>query len=127
MVGRSLNVDNDTFQSCEDNEEVLGPEVPYLSAIGALMYLTSCTRPDISFAVNLLARRTTISWRSQKQTLVATSSNHAEVIALHEASRECVWLRYMTQLILTSCGLENDRNPTLIYEDNSACVSQMKK
>ncbi|GJR54474.1 putative reverse transcriptase domain-containing protein [Tanacetum coccineum] len=30
-----------------------------------------------------------ISWRSQKQTLVATSSNHAEVIALHEASREC--------------------------------------
>ncbi|KAL5551157.1 hypothetical protein UlMin_001333 [Ulmus minor] len=32
---------------------------------------------------------TAISWRSQKQTLVATSSNHAEVIALHEASREC--------------------------------------
>ncbi|XP_013594830.1 PREDICTED: uncharacterized protein LOC106302993 [Brassica oleracea var. oleracea] len=34
--------------------------------------------------------RTAISWRSQKQTLVATSSNHAETIALHEASRECV-------------------------------------
>jgi hypothetical protein len=32
---------------------------------------------------------TTISWRSQKQTLVATSSNHAEVIALHEASKDC--------------------------------------
>ncbi|GJX83581.1 retrovirus-related pol polyprotein from transposon TNT 1-94, partial [Tanacetum coccineum] len=70
---------------------------------------------------------TAISWRSQKQTLVATSSNHAEVIALYEASRECVWLRSMTQLILTSCKLEKDRNPTLIYEDNSACVSQMKE
>ena len=35
----------------------------------------------------------TISWRSTKQTLVATSSNHAEIIALHEAVRECVWLR----------------------------------
>ncbi|KAD2805852.1 hypothetical protein E3N88_39229 [Mikania micrantha] len=56
MFVRSLNVDNDPFRPCEDNEEVLGPEIPYLSAIGALMYLTNCTRPDISFAVNLLAR-----------------------------------------------------------------------
>ena len=30
---------------------------------------------------------TAIFWRSQKQTLVATSSNHAETIALHEACR----------------------------------------
>ena len=35
---------------------------------------------------------TAIYWRSQKQTLVATSSNHAETIALHEVCRECVWL-----------------------------------
>ena len=33
---------------------------------------------------------TIISWRSQKQTLVVTFSNHSEIIALHEASRECV-------------------------------------
>ncbi|GJW57438.1 retrovirus-related pol polyprotein from transposon TNT 1-94, partial [Tanacetum coccineum] len=56
MVGRSLNVDNDPFRPCEEDEDVLGPEVPYLSAIGALMYLTNYTRLDISFAVNLLAR-----------------------------------------------------------------------
>ncbi|CAA7029245.1 unnamed protein product [Microthlaspi erraticum] len=31
-------------------------EVPYMSAIGALMYLANCTRPDIAFATNLLAR-----------------------------------------------------------------------
>ncbi|GKB20373.1 copia protein [Tanacetum coccineum] len=191
MVGRLLNVDNDPFQPCEEDQDVLGPEVPYLSAIGALMYLTNCTRPDISFAVNLLARfsssptkrhwngikhifrylrgttdlglfysnnskqglvgyadasylsdphkarsqtgyvflngGTTISWRSQKQTLVATSSNHAEVIALHEASRECVWLRSMTQLIVTSCGLNVEKSPTIIHEDNAACVTQMKE
>ena len=56
MVVRALKVDTDTFRPCEENEEILGPEVPYLNAIGALMYLTNCTRPDISFAVNLLAR-----------------------------------------------------------------------
>ena len=56
MVVRSLNVEKDPFRPREDNEEVLGPEVPYLSAIGALMYLANCTRPDIAFATNLLAR-----------------------------------------------------------------------
>ena len=49
------------------------------------------------------------------------------MIALNEASRECEWLRSMTQLIWTSCGLDKDKAPTLIYEDNAACVSQMKE
>ena len=44
------------FEPQEDDEEILGPRVPYLSAIGALMYLANYTRPDIAFAVNLLAR-----------------------------------------------------------------------
>ena len=39
---------------------------------------------------------TTISWRSQKQTLIVTSSDYAEVISLHEASQECVRLRSNT-------------------------------
>ena len=56
MVVRTLNVEKDPFRPCEDNEDIVGPEVPYLSAIGALMYLANCTRPDIAFAVNLLAR-----------------------------------------------------------------------
>jgi len=56
MVVRSLEVDKDLFRTKGNDEEVLRPEVPYLSAIGALMYLANCTRPDIAFAVNLLAR-----------------------------------------------------------------------
>ena len=56
MVARSMNVEKIPFRYREDNEEVLGPEVLYLSAIGALMFLTNCTRPDIAFATNLLAR-----------------------------------------------------------------------
>jgi len=191
MMERTLNIENHPFRLKEDNEEDLGSEVPYLSAIGALMYLANCTRPNIAFAVNLLARfsscptkrhwkgikhifryirgtsdlglfysnntkpvflgyadawylsdphngisqtryvftygGTAILWRSQKQTLVATSSNHTEVIALHEASKECRWLRSILQHIQGASGLTIDKNPTILYEDNVACVTQMKE
>ena len=153
-VVRSLDVKNDSFCSCEKNEELLGLEVPYLSVIGAFMYLANCTSPDIAFFVNLLARYnyaptrrhwngikhilrylhettgmsifyskeskqqllgyanvgylldphkgrsqigymfncngTTISWRSIKQTMVTTSLNHSEILAIHEISCECI-------------------------------------
>ena len=56
MVVNSLEVTKDPFRPKEENEELLGPEVPYLSAIDALMYLANYTRPDIAFSVNLLAR-----------------------------------------------------------------------
>ena len=56
MVAFSLDVQKDTFHPYEKSEELLGPEIPYLSAIDALMYLATCTRPDIAFPVNLLAR-----------------------------------------------------------------------
>jgi hypothetical protein len=56
MVVRSLNVKKDVFRPKEDDEETLGLEVQYFSAIGALIYLTNYTRPNITFPVNLLAR-----------------------------------------------------------------------
>jgi len=150
MVVQSLEGDKDPFKMKGDDEEILEPEVPYLSAIRALMYLANCTRLDIAFAVNLLARYSVsltrrhwvgvntiwrylqgtqdlglwfpknpaptmvgyvddgymsdphnarsqtgfvflyggaaISWWPMKQTLVATSTNHSEIIALYEAA-----------------------------------------
>ena len=56
MVFWSLDVKNDSFRPCEKNEELLSPEVPYLSVIGALMYLANCTHLDIVFFVNLFVR-----------------------------------------------------------------------
>jgi hypothetical protein len=169
-------------------KKFLVPEVPYFSAIGTLMYLANCTRYDIAFSVNLLARYSStptrrhwngvkhvlhylrgttdiglfyskgsnsqlvgyadagflsdpykgrfqtgylfacgsiaISWRSIKQTLVPTSSNHLEIIAIHEASRECIWLKSLIQHIREKYGLSTIKdNPTILYEDNAACIT----
>jgi hypothetical protein len=192
MVVRSLDVEKDPFRPKEEDEELLGHEVQYLSVIGALMYLANYTRPDIAFSVNLLSRYcssptrrhwngvkhilrylrgttdmglfypkvpkleligyadagylsdphkgrsqtgylftsgdTSISWRSVKQTITATSSNHAKLLALHEASRECVWLRSMIQHIQKNCSLSSEKmQTTIIYEDNTACIAQLKE
>jgi len=71
---------------------------------------------------------TTISWRSVKQTIIATSSNHARILALHEASCECVWLRSIIQHVRQTCGLSSGKmKSTTIYEDNNACIAQLKE
>lgn len=70
---------------------------------------------------------TAISWRFRKQTLVATSSNYAEIIALREACRECVWLGSMNQHIQRASGIIIDKEPTKVFEYNVACVTQVKE
>ena len=70
---------------------------------------------------------TGISWKSVKKTMMATSSNHSEILVMHEANRECVWLRSMIQHIGISCGLSSIKNkPIVLYEDNVACIAQIK-
>jgi hypothetical protein len=56
-----------------------------------------------------------------------TSSNHSEIIAIHEASRECIWLRSLIQHIREKCGLSTIKDsPTILYEDNAACITQIR-
>ena len=161
----------------------------YLTAVGALLYLATFTRPDISFAVSTLGRHfqkptvrhwagvkhlfrylrgtedlgllysrdgatrfvgyadagyksdpksgksqigyifikngATVSWKSVKQTVTATSTNHVELIAFHEVLRELVWLHTMERLVTNQAGIALAEEPTVIHEDNSACVSQV--
>jgi hypothetical protein len=59
-----------------------------------------------------------IAWKSKLQTSVATSSVHAEYVALYDATRETVWLRQL----LKELGVEQ-KNPTVIFEDNKGCIS----
>ena len=55
------------------------------------------------------------------------SDPYKEIIAIHEISRECVWLRSMIQHIQETCGLLSIRdNATVLHEDNVACITQIK-
>ena len=47
-------------------------------------------------------------------------------MAIHEASREVVWLRSMTQHIRSDCGMTECKEPTVMFEDNAACIAQLK-
>nr|GEU67133.1 putative ribonuclease H-like domain-containing protein [Tanacetum cinerariifolium] len=58
-----------------------------------------------------------ISWRSVKQTMSATSSNHAEILAIHEASRECV-----IQHICESCGISSGHEAPTVYTKIMQCA-----
>ena len=68
-----------------------------------------------------------VSWRSMKQTMVATSSNHSKLLVIRRASYKCIWLRSIIQHIWETCGFSSIKNnPTIIYEDNVACIAQIK-
>jgi hypothetical protein len=69
---------------------------------------------------------TTILWKSCKQTLIDTSTNHFEIIALCESTRKYAWLRRVINHIQVSSGIEPIGSPTIINEDNTACIAQMQ-
>jgi hypothetical protein len=65
-------------------------------------------------------------WKSFKQTLIATSTNHSKIITLYKVSRECAWLCRMIDHIQKSCEICAIESPTIIYENNAFCVTQMQ-
>jgi hypothetical protein len=173
-----------------EDEAPLGPSTPYRTAIGELMWLSGRTRPDIAFAVNVLARNcnqpterhwkgvkrvlkylkrtndlgvlfawhgsaevtgfadagfksdplsarsqcgylfklgdSPIAWRSTKQTVVATSTAQAELIALFQCTREAVWLGRLLRMLAEVMKLETYNVPIPLMEDNQACIQQVQ-
>jgi hypothetical protein len=54
MIVRALEKNKDPFRPKQGGEEVLGAECPYLSVIGALMYLENNTRPTLRSRIIVL-------------------------------------------------------------------------
>ena len=57
-------------QSLSDEDKEFMSKAPYLSAVGSLIYLAQCTRPDIAYAVGTLAKFNSdpspIHWKAVK-------------------------------------------------------------
>jgi hypothetical protein len=59
---------------------------------------------------------------------VAISSNHSEIIAIHETSRECIWLGSIIQHIKQKYELSTTKDSlTILFEDNAACITQLRR
>ena len=56
-----------------------------------------------------------ISWKSTKQIVTATSTDHAELLAFHKATRETVWLWTMVRILDQQCELKIADQPTIIF------------
>jgi hypothetical protein len=89
-------------------------------------YLSGPCNGKSQIGFMFLHRRTVISWKSCKQTLIVMSTNHSKIIALYEVACEFVWLRRVINHIQVLCGIEFIGSPTIIYEDNVACIAQMQ-
>ena len=152
----STPMDKSTLATLDSEGDEASENIPYRQAIGSLIYLVSCTRPDLAFTVHRLSqylqcpkdhhwtavkralrylwttrnygllydgnqssslvgyadsdyagdtrtRKSTsgyifllagaaVSWKSKKQSVVATSSCEAEYVASCLAAKEAVWL-----------------------------------
>ncbi|CAI5481799.1 unnamed protein product [Closterium sp. Yama58-4] len=120
------------------SDESLEPSGPYPELVGCLMYLMTCTRPDLAYPLSILARYVApgrhrkehmdaakrvlrylcISWRSTRSSSVLSSSCEAEIYATAMAAQELRWLTYL----LTDLG-ERPRSPPVLYVDNKAAIA----
>ncbi|CAI7833161.1 unnamed protein product [Closterium sp. NIES-54] len=82
--------------SAPPSDESVEPSGPYPELVGCLMYLMTCTRPDLAYPLSLLAR-------------YVDPGRHR---------KELCWLTYL----LTSLG-EAPRSPPVLYVDNKAMLA----
>ncbi|CAI7891375.1 unnamed protein product [Closterium sp. NIES-53] len=117
--------------SAPPSDECVELSGPYPELVGCLMYLMTCTRPDLAYPLSLLARYMAPvrrAWGScledgvqlsspVTQTLPG-SSCEAEIYAGAMAAQGLRWLTYL----LIDLG-EQPRSPPILYVDNKAMIA----
>ncbi|CAI7890360.1 unnamed protein product [Closterium sp. NIES-54] len=132
--------------SAPPSDESVEPSGPYPELVGCLMYLMTCTRPDLAYPLSLLARYVApgrhrkVHWDAAKRVLCYLCSTSgmgivlggrarvvltghanaswAEIYAGAMAAQELRWLTYL----LTDLG-EAPCSPPVLYVDNKAMLA----
>ncbi|CAI7897859.1 unnamed protein product, partial [Closterium sp. NIES-53] len=94
--------------SAPPSDESVEPSGSYPELVGCLMYLMTCTRPDLAYPLSLLARYVAPGRhrKSTRPSSVLSCSCEAEIYAGAMAAQELCWLTYL----LTDLG-EQPRSP----------------
>ncbi|CAI7743793.1 unnamed protein product [Closterium sp. NIES-53] len=95
--------------SAPPSDKSVEPSGPYPKLVGCLMYLMTCTRPDLVYPLSLLARYVAP---------VDIESCEAKIYAGAMAAQELRWLTYL----LTDLG-ERPCSPPVLYVDNKAMLA----
>ncbi|CAI7848364.1 unnamed protein product [Closterium sp. NIES-54] len=132
--------------SAPPSDESVEPSGPYPELVGCLMYLMTCTRPDLAYPLGLLAcyvapgrhrkvhmdaakrvlrylcstsgMRLMLGGRSPVVLTGHSDASWAEIYATAMAAQELRWLTYL----LTDLG-ERPRSPPVLYVDNKATIA----
>ncbi|CAI7840801.1 unnamed protein product [Closterium sp. NIES-54] len=121
--------------SAPPSDESVEPTSPYPELVGCLMYLMTCTRPDLAYPLSRLARYVApgrhrkVHWDAAKRVLRYLCSTSGMGLVLGgrgpvvltghaDASWELRWLTYL----LTDLG-EQPRSPPVLYVDNKAMIA----
>nr|GEW13784.1 hypothetical protein [Tanacetum cinerariifolium] len=106
--------------------------VPYASAVGFIMYVVRCTRPDVAFAQNVTSRfqqnPCDLHWTTVKNILKYLRNTkdmflvyrEAEYIAAFNASKEAVWVRKFISGLGVVPTIEE---PISMYCDNTGAIA----
>ncbi|GJX25426.1 retrotransposon protein, putative, ty1-copia subclass [Tanacetum coccineum] len=117
--------------------------IPYASAVGSIMYVVRCTRPDVVFAQNITSRFQqnptdaywtatryvfilnggAVDWKSTKKSIFATSSTDVEYIAAFDALKKAVWI---CKFIYRLGVVPTIEEPINMYCDNTGAIAITK-
>ncbi|CAI7776463.1 unnamed protein product, partial [Closterium sp. NIES-53] len=103
--------------SAPPSDESVEPSGPYQELVGCLMYLMTCTRPDLAYLLSLLAVYVAPGFSGTQDTPTLLGCE-AEIYVRAMAAHELRWLTYL----LTDLG-EWPRSPLVLYVENKAMLS----